>query len=126
MCRWCTTCGCVPARSAAQRSPLDPCTAQPATWACDRTELACVPAGEKRKASLLSRTEPSLWYVAAAGIPALPADAVAAAAAAELTEAELKARKAVAERALETEAVIFEQELGEVVCSVALRHGLHH
>ena len=80
-------------------------------------ELVCVSAGEKRKASLLSRTEPSLWYEAAAGLPALPAEAMATATAAEWTESELKARKAVAERALENEAVVFEQELGELVCS---------
>ena len=88
-------------------------------------ELASVSAGEKREASLLSRTEPSLWYEAAAGLPALPAEAVAAAAAAELTEPELKARKAVAERALENEAAVFEQELGERVCSFSFQHGLH-
>ena len=81
--------------------------------------------GEKRKVSLLSRTEPSLWYEAAAGLPALPAEAVTAAAAAELTESELKARKAVAERALENEAAVFEQELGERVCIVGFHHGLY-
>ena len=94
-------------------------------WALDWIELAFVPAGEKRKASLLSRTEPSLWYEAAAGLPSLPAEAVAAAAAAELTEPELKARKALAERVLENEAAVFEQELGELVCSARFRHGPH-
>ncbi|KAK9820060.1 hypothetical protein WJX72_005600 [[Myrmecia] bisecta] len=56
--------------------------------------------------SLLGRDESPVWYVAAAALPQYPADAVTT------DEALIEERRAVAERALENEAALFEKDLG--------------